>query len=347
MAFRPAAGRTACPPSRATGHDVHPRALPELVPAGPRRRPPTLEQRRLPHQIRDPCTEIYPTRTFVPDRQSGGRAGRLRGRLGEGCRSDARPPPGSWVGGRWFGPGSRGGGRLGAGNVAQALTDGGIDGGSGRTVRGAGAGSSPNRNTEVRSPNVRRRHAEMFGSITPVTRSRNRSGRGVVERLGAHPAPRRPRRDDDRRAPGTPPRPAARCLGCRPAKSSHELARRARRRGRRGDVIEKAVVLVVGEDRTRSSPRRRGSPRSRRSCCHEVGAVGGPVRRVLGRVARADDPRHGRQPVGQRVALERALGAVRQRRRPPTPTRGATCGTRRTAPARCSRTCRSAGRRAS
>ena len=47
------------------------------------------------------------------------------------------------------------------------MTDGGIASGAGRTVRGAGAGSSPNRNTEVRSPNVRRRHAEMFGSGTP------------------------------------------------------------------------------------------------------------------------------------------------------------------------------------
>ena len=96
------------------------------------------------------------------------------------------------------------------------MTDGGIASGAGRTVRGAGAGSSPNRNTEVRSPNVRRRHAEMFGSGTPVTRSRNRSadvwsnGSELTQPPAVH---------GEMTTAGTPPPPAGRCPGCRPGTS--------------------------------------------------------------------------------------------------------------------------------
>ena len=61
----------------------------------------------------------------------------------------------------------------GVGRGAHALT-GALSRGR-RQQRGAPAGASPNRNTEVRSPNVCRRHAEMFGSTTPVTRSSSRS----------------------------------------------------------------------------------------------------------------------------------------------------------------------------
>ncbi len=138
--------------------------------------------------------------------------------------------------------------------------------------------------------------------------------RGVVEGLRAHPAALRPRRDHQHRHALTQAIAARHVLAAAGERFTAGIDRRqavaARRGKRRNEMVEEAVVLVVGDQQHRLAPHLGVGREDLQDLVDVPRAVVGRPVRVLGEGLGRGDPRHLRQRAVLHVALEDVEVAV-------------------------------------